>query len=229
MRAARVVVAEPRTTCRRASGPRVRHGVRPLAQQRLNEPFSFAVGLWAVGPRPAVSDPEARRRRGKDARDVAVAVVGEHAADPDAAGGKPARDAPDKSDGRRRALIRQDLRIGHATVVINRDVDVFPAGALHAQMAVAMNAMAGPDNAGQGLDIEMDQRAWLGGLIAMHGRRGCQARQAIQARAPQNGRHRGTGDLLLHGDLPGGAAFTPSRDDARDDVRGGPARLTLRR
>ena len=69
----------------------------------------------------------------------------------------------------RAGLVRQHFDVGRAAVVIDGDVDVFPAGA-DAAAPVRMNAVPDAQDAPERLDIEMDQLAGARALVAVHGR-----------------------------------------------------------
>jgi len=86
-------------------------------------------------------------------------------------------------------LIREHFDMGDAAVIIDRDIHVLVAGALDRLSAIPMNAVAGPKNARQGLDIEMHQLARARPLVAMDGRRGLHRRQTVEAGAAKNAGH----------------------------------------
>ena len=123
-----VVVAEPTG---QVGGPGRRaaiwQGVGPLAQQGLDEAFGLAVGLGRVRPGAEVAQAEHPAGLAKEARDVARAVVGHHALDPNAETLEPAQ-RPDEEAGDRPALlVRQDLDVGEPGGIVDRDVDELPA------------------------------------------------------------------------------------------------------
>src|SRR5258705_3358875 len=85
-----VVNAEIRTE--RGRAPRraaIRHAVRPLAEQRLDEALGFAVGLRSIGARETVAHRPALTDRSEDAGTIDHRVVGEQPPDRDAATAKP--------------------------------------------------------------------------------------------------------------------------------------------
>ena len=73
----------------------------------------------------------------EEARDVTRAVVGHHALDPDALALEPAQGADQEAGDRLALLVRQDLDVGEARGVVDRDVDELPPGTLRALAAIA--------------------------------------------------------------------------------------------
>src|SRR5690242_16566319 len=105
VRAAFIVVAQPGPQRSGALGRGwIADGIRPFAQQRLNEAFGFAVGLWSIGARPQRPRAEGRDDVLEAWTEIAGPVVRHHAFDPHAAPSKPARRAPKKPRRLRRGL-----------------------------------------------------------------------------------------------------------------------------
>src|SRR4030095_11908832 len=98
--------------------------------------------------------------------------VREHALTGDAAGPIPGDRTLEKRTAGGTALVRQDLDVGQPRVIVDRDVDVLPAGPRRAPLAIAMHPVPGLVGAAQPLDVEMNQVAGGGPLVALHGRRG---------------------------------------------------------
>src|SRR5713226_2243408 len=84
--------------------------VRPAGEQGADEALGLAVGLWPVGARAAVADPQRSAGERVDRRPVAGAVVGQDPLDLDAA----------------------PAGVGEGAVVVDGDVDVLPADGLAA-------------------------------------------------------------------------------------------------
>jgi len=104
--------------------------VGPLGEQRPVEPFGFAVGPGAVRldvaaldlQRVADSDPVAGGQ-------VVLGVVGQDSSDRDAVlVVEPLRGAVEEPGAGRSLLVGQDFAVGDPAAVIDRDVDVVPAG-----------------------------------------------------------------------------------------------------
>ena len=113
------------TRQRRESFPvgTVEPGVGPLVEHRAVESLRLAVGLWAVGTGHLVDRTDRGQRRLEVFRDAVVQrSVGHHALDLDAVGGEEARGADQEARAGLAALVGVHLDIGHARVVIDRDV-----------------------------------------------------------------------------------------------------------
>jgi hypothetical protein len=173
-----------------------------------------------------MAQPQGSAALAKHARQIAAAIVGEHALTGDAARPIP-RDGPsDEAGARGSPLLRQDLDVGQPRVIVDRDVDVLPAGARRALLAVAMHPVPGLVKAPQALDVEMDHVAGRRPLVALHRRRGLD-HQPIQPQALQPS----TDGRARHAE---GASERPRRQAVRfaqlaDQRHGGRRRLMRRR
>ena len=106
------------------------------------------VRMWQTQPAAGLAE---------QAGDIARAVVGHHALDPDALAPEPAQGADQEAGHRLALLIRQDLDVSQARGVVDRDVDELPASTLALAAPVAGDAMADAAEAGELLDIEVDE------------------------------------------------------------------------
>ena len=127
-----------------ACGAAIGQAIGPLAQQRLNEALGFAIGLGPIGTGEALAHVPALTQRGEDTRAVDLGVVGEQPPDADAAPTKPGQGPLQERGARGRVVGRQDFGVGQPRGVIDRDVEIFPAGPPPASPAVAMNPMTDP-------------------------------------------------------------------------------------
>ena len=195
MRPLGVVMTQPRPE-RLAASPRagVGHRVRPLPQQRLDEAFGFAVGLWSVRARARQSNPGAGGTPLKAMTAIRAAVVGEHALHDDPPSSKPLERPTQKAAGGGARLIGKHFDIGGATVIIDGHVDVLPAGA-YAAAPHGMDAMPDPKNAPERLDIEMHELTGPCPLIARDGCRRLEGGESIEPEPRQDRSHRGSADL----------------------------------
>jgi hypothetical protein len=73
-----------------------------------------------------VAQPEDPAGLLEQARDGARAVVGHHALDPDALVFEPAQGADQESRDRPALFVRQNLDVGEARRIVDRDVDELP-------------------------------------------------------------------------------------------------------
>ena len=141
--------------------------VGPFALQDADERFGFAVGLRVAWACAEMFQSGRAGRVGKGARDVAVAVVGEHSLWLDAALRQPAEMLIECSDARLRAFAGQQHGVRETAVVIDHDVQVLPTGVPVAIADVgAERAFARLPETPEAFDVEMDQASGLGVLVA---------------------------------------------------------------
>jgi hypothetical protein len=165
-------------------------------------------------------------------RDVGGAVVGHQSLHLDPVGAVEADRPPQEADRGGRLLVGQDLDVGQAGGVVDADVDPLPAGhapavtttTLELAPAVAGDPMPRPLDAdpAQFLDVDVDQLAGSGALVAADRLRRLEAREPaetypLQHRRDGRGRHpQGLGDLRP------GQSDPPQRGDRLDPLgRGG--------
>ena len=164
---------------------RVGEAVGPLAEERLHERLDLAVGLRTAGARVAALDAERSASGSPGVGAVAVAVVAEDALDADAVVGIPGVCAAKERDAIGRALAGQQLAVGQPRVVVDREVEVLPAGAFAAGQAVAEDRLADRSEAAEPLDVHVDELAGACALVALH-RLACCPRQPRAAVATQH-------------------------------------------
>ena len=113
---------------------------------------------------------------GVDVRDVWGAVVGHHAFDVDAVAGVELDSALEEGDGCRALLIGENLGVGQAAVIVDRDMHELPASEpdrLAVSMGVRLSttaagdAMAWFEDPPELLDVDVDQLARPPALIAI--------------------------------------------------------------
>ena len=103
-------------------------------------------------------------------RAIAAAVIGEQGANGDAMASEKVNGILEKGDGGGGLLIGEDAGEGQARVIVDGDVQGFPAGMLVLTAAAAVAAPGDLLEAGHALDIEMEKIAGKGMLIAHHRR-----------------------------------------------------------
>src|SRR5215207_5050716 len=138
---------------------RVGVAVRPLAEESLDERFRLAVGLRPAGTGVAAGDPELGAGARPGVRAVAVAVIAEHAFDHDPALAVPADGAVQEGDAVGRTLASQQLCVRKPGVVVDRQVQVLPAGVARAGESVAVDALADREEAAELLDVDVHELA----------------------------------------------------------------------
>ena len=92
-------------------------------------------------------------------------------------------------------------------------MDVLPADALLARSAIPMNPMANAANPGEGFDIQMQEVARMGPLVALDDGRRLERTQPIQASPRQHARDRRPRDAERGADLPARGPRLTQRDD----------------
>src|SRR5712664_4792178 len=164
-------------------GVLIRAGVNPFAEGGLDEAFSFPVGARCVGARKVMAKAELQASLAESARAVAVAVVGEQPAN--AQSGVIGHGSVKKSNCGSAGEVGQDLGDGHAGVIVNGDVEILPP----TMMLPAPAPIGSNDHfskTAQMFDIEMEQIAGSGVLVANHGHSGLQVADAIQTQSAKD-------------------------------------------
>lgn len=182
-------------------------GIGPLAQAGLHQAFGLAVGARGIGARAQVAQTEATGQTPEAARPVTGAVVGQHPLESHAQTAVVAERADQSLAGAGSALVRLDGGEGHPRVIVDGQVDVLPADAPVPMRAVAGHTVARGTDPPQFLDVQVQQLAGLGVLVAVLRQRRLQFGQAMQpgtAQQPGDGAGR-------HGQPLGDLAIGPAR------------------
>src|SRR5215216_4137400 len=111
----------------------VDRAVGPAGEHGADEPLGLPVGLGAAWPGAQVADAKGAAGEGVNGGPVGRAVVGHDALDGDAVTGVERDGAAEERDRGAGLLIAQDLGVGQAGGVVDRDVHVLPAGQLAAK------------------------------------------------------------------------------------------------
>src|SRR5262245_8403530 len=131
--------------------------VGPLAQSRLNESLGLAVGPRGVRPGALVPQMQPATRGPEAARDIARAIVGQHAADAHVMGPEPRYRPAQEARHRGAALVAQQFEVAHAGVIVDRDMEKFPAAALRLEAPLTRDAMAEPPHPAELFRIQVQQ------------------------------------------------------------------------
>ena len=185
-------------------------GVGPFAEQRLDEALGLAVGAGGIGPRAQVPDAELGASV-CEATLVAGSVVAQDALDDDPLVCVPGMGAAQKPDCRGPLLIAQDLCVGESRMVVDGNVYLLPADALRLLSLLAMDAMAGPGDAGKLLHVDVQHVSRLWPLVQARLRPRFKQRQAADAVALQQPRHRRARELERRRDLRRRHPLCPSQ------------------
>ena len=179
----------------------------------MDEAFCLSVGAWSVGPGKPVLDVLLVEELAEIAFAVAASVVGEHAAHGEAEAGEVGAGHVEEELRRAAGLVRQNSGKADAAVIVDGDVQVLVTGAARFAGAVAVDAMAGLDDTGQALDIEVDQIAWMFVLVAHHRRRRIQRAQPVEPGPAQDAADSGTAQSQRQADAQAVIAQPAQRDD----------------
>jgi hypothetical protein len=118
-----------------------------------------------------------------------------------------------EGDGGVGFLVGQHAGKSQAGVVVNGDVQGLPAGELRTAAAASVAAQGDALVAGQGFDVEVEQVAGSGMLIAEDRGSGMQVTPAVEMSALQNAANGGGTEAGGLGDLIGGAQLATQGDD----------------
>ena len=156
-------------------------------------PFK-AVGLGRVGAGQQVAQAQGLPGVAEQVAAIADAVVGHDPAHGDALAGKPDHGPGQEAGTGVAGLVVQDLDIGGPGMVVDADMDIFEADLAVLADAAAGDAVPRLVEAGEPLDVEMDEIARPTPLVAPDRRLGLERRELAEAEAGQLGRDRGTGE-----------------------------------
>src|SRR5258706_5213450 len=116
--------------------------VGPFAQRGLDEALGLAIGFWRVGFGAQVLDFEQAQCLGVTTGSEADAVVGHDALNLNAMGPEEAQRVKEKAQAGATFLVGQDFRVGHAGVVVDRQMQIFPADPAAVALALAIGGEA---------------------------------------------------------------------------------------
>ncbi len=158
----------------------------------------------------------------------AGAVVGEDASAGEAEAGEVSPGHVEEAPGGGMLLAGQDGGEGEPAVVIDGDVQVLVACASGLASAIAVDAVAGLDDAGQAFDVEVDQIAGMRVLGAHHRRWRIERAQPVHAGATQDAADGSAAELEWVGDAPAIGTQPAKGKNLFDEKGGGLARAAAR-
>jgi hypothetical protein len=167
----------------------------------LDEAFGFAISARSVGTGKEVAQAVALTSGAEEMRTVAGAVVAHDPLRFDAQRGEISQSAFQEEDGAVLTFIGHDLSKSQPGSVIDADMDKFPAGAAHLIASIVGDAVTGPYDPAQLLDIEVEQFARELALVAHDRRSGLKVAPAREPMTAQEPRDRGPGESALARDL----------------------------
>ena len=102
-------------------------GISPFSQRGLDEAFGFAVGLRGVRLNPDVLDSELFASAGESFGEVAATIVSHDAFDGNTEAPEVGDGGDQERDGAFLLLVGEDLSTRYPGMVVDSDVDEFPA------------------------------------------------------------------------------------------------------
>src|SRR5208283_2395501 len=157
----------------------------------------------------------------------AGSVIGHDAAHRDAEPGKVSYGLMQETDRGSSFLVRQHSSEGNAGVVVDGDVEKLPTGAAGFISGIAGDAVARLDNAGQLLDVEMQQIAGGSMFVTHDGYLGLQHFDLVELQSGQNAAHRGPAQPSGLGDANSGPALPTQPFYPLDQSQVHPARRAM--
>ena len=165
--------------------------ISPLAQGSLDKALGLAIGLRGIGAGEAMFEAEGGHGIAHSARAITGAVIGVNALGLNAMVLEESEGGVEEGQSAVSGFIGEELGEGETAVVVEGDVEIFPASAADMiALAVASDAMTGAFEAGELLNVEVDEFAWVGAFIALDRRRRGELGQA-KAMTAQEGLLRG--------------------------------------
>ena len=142
-------------------------GISPFSQRGLYEAFGFAVRLRGVRLNPDVLDSELFASAGEGFGEVAATIVSHDAFDGNTEAPKVGDGGDQERDGAFLLLVGEDLSTRYPRMVVDSDMDEFPACTLTAAIArpASGDAVAHAAETAELLNIEMDDLAWFLALV----------------------------------------------------------------
>ena len=163
-----VVLVQPVRKCPSALfGAVIGAGVGPLSQCGLDQPLGLAVGSWRIGPGAQVTQAQTPQEPTEAPRLVAGAIVSHHPGKGHAQAAVVAQRLQQRTAGSTAALVVFDGAEGNPGVIIDSQVDEFPASAILSVLAVTGHAVAGSPEPPQLLDVQVQQVAGLWIFVAV--------------------------------------------------------------
>jgi len=155
---------------------------------------------------------------------VGEGVVGHDPLDAHAEAGEPGGGTGEEAGAGRAALVGQELGVGEAGGVVDRDMQVFPADpARPVAAAVAGDAVAEAGDLAELLAVEVEQLAGGGALVADRRRRRLEGAEASEAEAAQHAADGRARPAERPGDARSAPALAAQALDRGDDIGRRPA------
>lgn len=217
MRPVPVVVMQPgRQVSRPLLGAFIAAGVGPLAQARLDKALGLAVGTWRIGLRADVPQSQAAAQAPERSGPIAGAVVSHDSPEADAQSAVVAQGLKQSPASAVAALIRVQAREGQPGCIVDGYVDKLPARATGVLLTVAGDPMPGLPETTEFLDVQVQEVAGGGVLVAHHHRGWFQLSQPVKAGLLETAGDCADGQAQHLGDVPVGLAGPAQLDQLLD-------------
>jgi len=175
-------------------------GLRPLVQQRADEPFHLPVHPWRIGRRGLVPDAQLPERPLETLGLEDFGMIRHHRLNTNACSAVVAQRGKQKGHRTLFPLVRLPLHVGQAAVSIHRSKDVRPAGRAVPILLVLGHPVPRPPEACELLGVQVQKHTRGLGLEAPGQGLGFQERSAVKARGLEDPGHYAPGDPELMGD-----------------------------
>src|SRR5487761_1309941 len=220
MRSMPVVLVYPRgEMVESIFGVWVEPDVGPFADGGLDEALRLAVGAGSVDAGADMFDIEFPAGEGEAMGIEARAVIGHDAPHLDAEPGEVSHSLVQETCRGSGFFIRHHGGEGDAGVVVDGHIEELPAGAAGFVLGIAGDAMAGFDDAGQLLDVDVQQVSRGGVFVAHDGDLGLQHFGLVELQPSQDAAHRGPAEPGGLRDPHSGPALPPKPFHALDQLR----------
>ena len=168
----------------------------------MDKALGLTVGFRGIGFGADVFETEVFAGVPEGQGPVARSVIGHDPFDSDIEAPVPSEGGVQEGDGTVFFLVWQDVCEAEAGVVVDADVDVFPAPVGSASWAGSIAVYAVPDlvEAAEFLDIDVDHLAGPGAFVAAYRFGRVEVAPAVEAVAGQDPSHRGFGNTNFGGD-----------------------------
>src|SRR5579862_5368082 len=206
----------------------VEPGVGPFTDGGLDEAFGFAVGARSVDARANVFELKIAAGLSEEVGVKAGTVIGHDAANGDAQASEVSRGLAQECAGGNRLFVGQQGGESDAGVIVDGDVEELPAGAAGFVLGISGKAMARFGNAGQLFDVDVQQIAGSGMLVANDGNHRLQRASGVQMQAGEDAADGGAAQASGLSDAHAGPVLAAQLFDERRFFGTDSTRRTMR-
>ena len=187
-----VVLVDPGGEMAQAvGGVLIETSVSPFADGGLDETFRLAIGAGSVDASANVAKDKVAAGLSEQDGAEARAIVGHDAADADAELSEVGDGLAQEGAGGSSSFVGKHGGESDAGVIVDGNIEELPTGAASFVLGVAGETMTGLMNAGQFLDVDVQQVAGSGMFVAHDGQSGFEHTDFVQLPSRQDAAHRG--------------------------------------